>query len=152
MMNAHLPETGHPLADTAARFVWLLPLLPLLGFLINGALALTAAAKIGPDDPSAGHGHHNDHDAAHGHDAHDHGHGHDDHHPVRHPHAGIVSLVGPGVLLAAFGLAVAIFLAMKGTKMEEPYVLDLFRWMPVDRKSTRLNSSHTDISRMPSSA
>ena len=131
MMNAHLPETGHPLADTAARFVWLLPLLPLLGFLINGALALTAAAKIGPDDPSAGHGHHNDHDAAHGHDAHDHGHGHDDHHPVRHPHAGIVSLVGPGVLLAAFGLAVAIFLAMKGTKMEEPYVLDLFRWMPV---------------------
>ena len=25
-------------------------------------------------------------------------------------------------------------------------------WEPIDRKSTRLNSSHTDISRMPSSA
>ena len=27
-----------------------------------------------------------------------------------------------------------------------------YRWLQVDRKSTRLNSSHTDISRMPSSA
>ena len=26
------------------------------------------------------------------------------------------------------------------------------RWSPTNRKSTRLNSSHTDISRMPSSA
>ena len=26
------------------------------------------------------------------------------------------------------------------------------QWNPLDRKSTRLNSSHTDISRMPSSA
>ena len=31
------------------------------------------------------------------------------------------------------------------------HVLPLSRW-PRDRKSTRLNSSHTDISRMPSSA
>ena len=134
MMNAHLPEAGHPLADTVARFVWLLPLLPLLGFLINGVLALTSAATIGPDDPSAGHDHHDNAGAAHGagHDDHAaHGHGHDDHHPVRHKYAGIVSMVGPGVLLAAFGLAVAIFLAMKGVKMEEPYVLELFRWMPV---------------------
>ena len=45
MMNAQIPETGHPLADTVARFVWLLPLLPLLGFVVNGALALSAAAK-----------------------------------------------------------------------------------------------------------
>ena len=29
---------------------------------------------------------------------------------------------------------------------------DLLEWALVDRKSTRLNSSHTDISRMPSSA
>ena len=129
MMNAQLPETGHPLADTVARFVWLLPLLPLLGFVVNGALALSAAAKIGPDDPSAGHDHHDAHDHAAGHD--DHGHGHDDHHPARHKYAGIVSLVGPGVLLAAFGLAVAMFLAMRGVKMEEPFVLQLFRWMPV---------------------
>ena len=31
-------------------------------------------------------------------------------------------------------------------KLNEPF------WQQIDRKSTRLNSSHTDISRMPSSA
>ena len=30
--------------------------------------------------------------------------------------------------------------------------VDRIRWWNTDRKSTRLNSSHTDISRMPSSA
>ena len=31
-------------------------------------------------------------------------------------------------------------------------VADIFKQLGEDRKSTRLNSSHTDISRMPSSA
>jgi hypothetical protein len=30
--------TTHPLAGTVARLVWLLPVLPLLGFVINGLL------------------------------------------------------------------------------------------------------------------
>ena len=47
------PMTGHPLADTVARFAWLLPVLPLLGFLINGFLSLRAAAHPGPADPTA---------------------------------------------------------------------------------------------------
>ena len=66
MIPAMTPEGAHPLADTIARFVWMLPLLPLLGFLINGTLAMLAVAKTGPADPSAdGHG------ADHGHaDAH----------------------------------------------------------------------------------
>jgi NADH-quinone oxidoreductase subunit L len=124
--------TGHPLADTVAQYVWLLPVLPLLGFLLNGALSITAAAKIGPADPSAaGHGaadgahpadvHHTD-------DAHS---GHDDHPPVRHKHAALVSLIGPGVMVLAFGLAVAIFAAMRTVDMTQPYVETLFRWMPV---------------------
>ena len=33
-----------------------------------------------------------------------------------------------------------------------PQIETLLGWAPSDRKSTRLNSSHTDISRMPSSA
>ena len=39
-------------------------------------------------------------------------------------------------------------------KIEKPEGDDARRWAPpyLDRKSTRLNSSHTDISRMPSSA
>ena len=40
--------------------------------------------------------------------------------------------------------------AVFGTVEAVKTVSDLF--MPIDRKSTRLNSSHTDISRMPSSA
>ena len=59
MNPALIPEGAHPLAATVARLVWLLPLLPLLGFLINGTLAMLGVAKIGPADPSAngGHGH-----------------------------------------------------------------------------------------------
>jgi NADH-quinone oxidoreductase subunit L len=125
-----IAETGHPLADTVARFVWLLPLLPLLGFLVNGALSITAAARLGPDDPSAGHGHDDVHGDSHG-APRAAAHGHDDaHHPVRHRHAALVSLVGPGVLVAAFGLAAAIFAAMRGVEMHAPYIQTLFEWMP----------------------
>ncbi|MHB8839990.1 MAG: NADH-quinone oxidoreductase subunit L, partial [Gemmatimonadaceae bacterium] len=134
MMNPALtPEGAHPLATTIARLVWLLPLLPFLGFLINGALAMLGVAKIGPSDPSAdnghGHGGASGHEDAHApHDAH----GHDAHgHPPRHKFAPIVSLVGPGVLVATFLLATAIFFAMRGVEMEHPYIQTLFSWMPV---------------------
>ena len=132
-MNAALiPEGAHPLAATIARLVWLLPLLPLLGFVLNGALAILGVAKVGPADPSAdghGHGDAQGHDAGHAQDA---GHGHDAHHaPPRHRFAPIVSLIGPGVLVAAFALAVACFLAMRGVAMEHPYVVTFFQWMPV---------------------
>ncbi len=127
MHPAMIPEGAHPLAATVARFVWLLPLLPLLGFLINGTLAMLGAAKVGPADPSAGHdSDDHGHGAAHGHDA------HDAHHaPTRHKYAAITSLVGPGVLVAAFGLAVACFFAMRSVDMERPFLLTLFQWMPV---------------------
>ena len=42
---------AHPLASTVARFVWFLPLLPLIGFLINGALSLKTAYTPGPSEP-----------------------------------------------------------------------------------------------------
>jgi NADH-quinone oxidoreductase subunit L len=124
----------HPLAATAARYVGLLPLIPLAGFLVNGALSLIPAYKPGPSDPSAA-GHGNDHGAASGaHTAHvaeqagAHG---DDHHAVaRHPYAGIVSVIGPLVLALTFGLAVAIFMAMAGAgEMNAPYVQRFFDWM-----------------------
>ena len=38
----------HPLANTAASWLWLIPLLPLAGFVINGLLSLTAAFHAGP--------------------------------------------------------------------------------------------------------
>jgi NADH-quinone oxidoreductase subunit L len=124
---------AHPLSGTAARYLWLLPLLPLLGFVINGWLSLSSAARLGPDDPSASHGddHADGHAAAH--DDHAAGATGDDHHVVaRHKYAGLVSLIGPGVLIASFVLAVSIFLAMYGLGgMKVPFVQRYFSWMPV---------------------
>lgn len=124
----------HALAGTVARFAWLLPVLPLLGFLLNGWLSLKHAAKPGPADPSAG-GHGSDaHHGEHGQSAHGASGGHDDHahHPARHPSAKLVSLIGPGVLALSFFLAVSILFAMigAGEAMHDPYVLTLFQWMP----------------------
>ena len=120
---------AHPLSGSIAEWVWLIPLLPFIGFLINGWLAMTAASHVGPKDPSAaGHG------AGH---AHDHGHadsggGHgDDHHPVaRHKYAALVSIIGPTVLVLSFGLTVAIFMAMLGVDREAPFIRTLFSWIP----------------------
>ena len=132
MLFQHAASAGsHPLEGTVASYVWLLPLLPLLGFVLNGLLSLTSAFRAGPDDPGADHAH-----GALPAQAHDHtgggAHG-DDHHPVkRHRHAGLVSLIGPGVLVAAFGLALAIFLAMRGAgELHAPFVQRYFSWMPV---------------------
>ena len=130
MLLQEATTSAHPLRGTIAELVWLIPLLPFIGFLINGWLSLSSAGKVGPADPSAA-----------GHDAHAHGddtghasgggaHG-DDHHPVaRHKYAGIVSIVGPAVLLLSFGLTVAILMAMLGVSREAPFVRTLFSWIP----------------------
>ena len=109
----------HPLAGTAARYVWLLPILPLLGFVINGILSIVSAARIGPPDPDMGHAASNHAEA-------------EDAHAVKpHRYAGIVSIIGPAVLILSFGLAWAIFSAMRRVPMETPFVQRYFSWMPV---------------------
>ena len=122
----------HPLAATAARYAGLLPLVPLAGFLVNGALSLIPAYRQGPGDPSAA-AHAGDqagdaHSIAHAETRGAHG---DDHHVVaRHPYAAVASVVGPLVLALSFALAVAIWMAMAGTKeMSTPYVQTFFDWM-----------------------
>ena len=48
---------AHPLSGSIAELVWLIPVLPFIGFLINGWLSVSKAAHVGPGDPSAaGHG------------------------------------------------------------------------------------------------
>ncbi len=130
-----VPATAnHPLSGTAARWLWAVPLLPFLGFLINGALSLSTAFHSGPADPSASH------DGAHAHDAElahvdEEGAAGDDHHAVaRHRYAGIASLVGPGVLLLSFLLTFMIWMAMRaagGGDIASPYIQRYFAWMPV---------------------
>jgi NADH-quinone oxidoreductase subunit L len=122
----------HPLSGTAAQWLWAVPLLPFLGFLINGALSLASAYHAGPADPSAAHGdaHADAHVEAGGHGAHG-----DDHHEIaRHRFAGLTSIVGPGVLVLSFLLTAAIWMAMRsagGGAMEAPYIQRYFSWMPV---------------------
>ena len=59
----------------------------------------------------------------------------DDHPPVaRHRFAGLTTVIGPGVLLASFALALAIFAAMRGVgggAMQAPFIQRYFSWMPV---------------------
>ncbi len=121
---------AHPLSGTVAQWLWLVPVLPLLGFLINGALTVVASYHPGPADPSAGHGDahaaHDDHSGSAGHGS------HDDHHVVRHRFAAITSIVGPGVLVLSFLLSAAVFIAMRGVgDMHTPFVQTYFSWMPV---------------------
>ena len=128
-------DAAHPLAGTAAQWVWVLPLLPLLGFLINGLLSLRHSFHRGPADPyveghtghdEAGHGHSLTHQAA----EHAGAPGDDSHASHRHPAAGIVSLVGPAVMVMAFGLALWMFFDMLGAgPAEQPYVQRYFAWM-----------------------
>jgi NADH-quinone oxidoreductase subunit L len=125
----------HPLSGTAADWVWALPLLPLLGFVLNGALAILGSAKVGPADPSAGG--HDGPDAAHGTSGADSeagaGHGDAAHAapPHRHPYAGLVSVIGPLVLIAAFALACMICVAMIAAQPTTPFIQRYFSWMPV---------------------
>ena len=117
---------AHPLAGTVAEWIWLVPVLPFIGFLVNGLLSLLPAVHLGPADPSAeGHGH----DAHGAHGAGDHGAHDDHHHPVRHRYAGIVSIIGPAVLGIAFAVTLAIYLALSGAHAEEPFVRTLFPWL-----------------------
>jgi NADH-quinone oxidoreductase subunit L len=108
LLQAAAPAAAqHPLAGTVAEYVWLLPLLPLLGFLINGALSLFPAYHAGPEDPS--------HDPGAGHTDMAHEEAYDRETASFHSRWNRVSsVVGPLVVGLAFALAVTMFLAMRG--------------------------------------
>ena len=134
MLLQHAVTAGvHPLSGTVASYVWLLPLLPLLGFVINGLLSIVSAVHLGPDDPGAGHG--DAHAQAPDSYAHavEEGDAHGGHNPpgARHRYASLTSLIGPGVLVLSFLLATAIFLAMRAAGAHEPFIQRYFSWMPV---------------------
>jgi NADH-quinone oxidoreductase subunit L len=136
-------------APEASAFEPLLPglilLLPLLGFAVNGALALVSGGRSAKllRETALRNGPHDSHDveATHGHDGHDGDHGvaqsgaHGDHHgdgdhasrPWTHR---LPTLVGPGVLFAAFFLTAANFIRALSAGLQDPVVLTYWRWMP----------------------
>ena len=125
-LQEHAPSG---VAGTMAEWLWVVPVLPLAGFLINGALSLFRATRLGPSDPSAA-GHGTGHAAEHeGHAPSGGAHG-DDHHPVeRHRFAGITSIVGPLVLALSFVLSLVIFWEYRSGGSHEPYIQRYFTWM-----------------------
>ena len=124
---------AHPLSGTIAEWVWLLPLLPLAGFVINGLLSLNSA-RLGPEDPNTPDHHAHSEGAAeapaisHAEQVDAVG---DDHHAIkRHRWAGVTSIVGPGVLILTFLLALGIWQAMAAAHPEAPFIQTYFSWMP----------------------
>ncbi|HTL05490.1 MAG TPA: NADH-quinone oxidoreductase subunit L, partial [Gemmatimonadales bacterium] len=80
----------------AVPWVWLAVALPLLGFLVNGWLALRRpAAKT------------------------------------------LVSVIGCGVVLLAFGVALAIYAQLRGHPPDAPLIVQLWRWIPSDAMDIR---------------
>jgi len=119
----------------------LVVLLPLLGFLINGAAAIYAARlTTRRRAPAVAHGHH-DASEQEGH-ADDHAH-HDDHaHSAltdhgesAHGHGSwthrLPTFVAPGVVGAAFLIALVNYLGMLGSEISEPIVQRYWSWIPV---------------------
>ncbi|HET6764130.1 MAG TPA: NADH-quinone oxidoreductase subunit L, partial [Longimicrobiaceae bacterium] len=129
------------LSLTAARRA--LPVLPPVGdphwdaHHADHAVAAHGDADASEQEHHAGD--HADHPAAHGHDAHDAHGAHDAHANDAHGHAAgpkpfthtLPSLIAPGVMLAAFGVALANFFAMRAAMPEAPWVHEYFAWMPV---------------------
>jgi len=87
----------------------LIVLLPLLGFLINGYLALSHARRSAE---AVRRGEELDLDTG--------------GRPLTHT---LPSWVGPGVMLIAFGLVVANFLRMSGVELHDPVVVEYWTWM-----------------------
>jgi len=130
---ASVVSQSHPLSGTIAEWVWLLPILPLAGFVINGLLSLNSA-RLGPSDPNTPDHHPSTEGVAegpaisHAEEAGAPGEGHDA--VKRHRWAGVTSIVGPGVLILTFLLALGIWQAMAVSHPETPFIQTYFSWMP----------------------
>lgn len=129
----------HPLAGTAAEWLWLVLLLPLVGAAVNGFLSVITHWRPGPFDPDpvrtgehpaipsaslaerAGLARARDEGGA------------DDTvaRPVsdRHPFLVPVSILGVGTMAAAFVIAAMAFLAMVRAQPEAPFVVHYWTWM-----------------------
>jgi len=87
----------------------LIVLLPLLGFVVNGALALVHARRSADVVRGGGEWELPETDR-----------------PATHTWP---SIVGPGVMLAAFALVVVNFLRMSGAELHDPVVVEYWTWM-----------------------
>ncbi|GAC1652345.1 MAG: NADH-quinone oxidoreductase subunit L [Gemmatimonadaceae bacterium] len=148
MLLLQHPIGVHPLDESIARWLPAVVLLPVLGAFVTGVIAMLSEWRPGPYDPDPIHtGEFSIAELSgklppHGADIHDDGgeEGAPHSHPAPpHPRFVPVSIVGTGVMFAAFGLAVAIFFAMRSAPSSAPLILQLFEWMPA-------GTAHIDVS------
>ncbi len=121
ILQATSAAGAHPLAGSVAELIWLVPLLPLVGFIINGLFALLPAYYAGPSDPShdpeAGHVHAGDAAFQHA--------------PPSERWKRLTTLVGPLVLGLSFLMAAVIFGAsLAPGALERPFIQTYGEWMP----------------------
>ncbi len=113
LMGFHLLQAIQG-AETHAEWEPVLPgliiLLPLLGFLINGALALSAARRSADAVRAGG-----EIDFTEG------------GRPSTHS---LPTWVGPGVMLLAFLLTIVNFVGMAGAELHEPVIRSYWTWRP----------------------
>ena len=129
MMLLQIAAGAHPLNGSVAEWVWLLPVLPFVGFLINGGLSLVSAFHAGPGDPDLGHAETGETAEAISHAEQSGAHGDDSHAVMPHRYAGIVSIVGPLVLALSFVLAWMMFSAMRSASPDAPFIQRYFTWI-----------------------
>jgi len=147
-----IQEAVQPLSGELAAHHWeptllgLIVLLPLIGFLVNGLAAILATRSSRSrlvEVHAPGHGEPSEAE----HEAVDHGSHpaaaaaeHVDHpEHVGHEHGGgavpwthrLPSVVAPGVMLIAFGLALVNFFGMLGADLHDPVVQRYWSWIPV---------------------
>ncbi len=115
---------AHPLSGTVAELIWLVPLLPFLGFVLNGAFSLSAAYLPGPldpsQDPTSGHsGHTGEFPAL-----------QSTHHGHRHRWEKFTTIIGPAVVILSFLISAAIAWTMIQHSGDAPFVQRYGTWMP----------------------
>lgn len=101
MMLQIAAAAPHPLSGTVAELVWLLPVLPAIGALINGGISLRSARSGGGNSGGSG-------SAA----------------------TTLPSIVAPLFVILPFLLASAMFMAMREAAPTEPFILTVASWMP----------------------
>jgi NADH-quinone oxidoreductase subunit L len=111
--------------DFEPTLLWAIALLPLIGFVVNGAVSLVSARRQAALTATgdAGHGRGLDEEPA--------VHAHHDTAPAARGARLVPTIVGPGVLALAFILALINFFGMFGADLHDPVVQTYWQWMPV---------------------
>src|SRR3981081_3295261 len=111
------------------ELIWLIPLFPLAGFLVNGLVYLIGNPPERPQPSGEGHGHQPAAESAK-----DRGHPHAHTHAEMHPRFAVLhSIVGPGSVALAMVFAFGAIFDIGLSRFAEgaSHAVTLYRWIPL---------------------